>query len=356
MQRRFSVVIAAYNRENYIRQTIDSVLSQAFIDYEIIVVDDGSTDRTGEVLQTYGDRIRNIRQTNQGSEATFRRGASLATGEYLAFLDSDDLFMPCALATYDAIIRELDSPPLIMGSMVRFRDGQAVRPDAGDTRTIEVLKYRDYLSKEIGMGMAQSIIVMRRTAFEEIGTARDTSANPHLFNYDYNLILQAGTHSPCVIVQKPVTVAYRQHTGQHSLNIEKMVHGVLSLVRMVRRGRSFGGWSRLPAKCAYLGGPVYEWTRKALNQKRSGLAFILLMKGWPMVLIAALRKLSLYFRRRTVPLIIKNKIAITDCSAFRMSVVHISPYREGHEARTDSGCRRESASPAQDIVDGFKRL
>ncbi len=111
MQRRFSVVIAAYNRENYIRQTIDSVLSQTFIDYEIIVVDDGSTDRTGEVLQTYGDRIKYVRQTNQGSEATFRKGASLATGEYLAFLDSDDLFMPCALATYDAIIRDLDSPP-----------------------------------------------------------------------------------------------------------------------------------------------------------------------------------------------------------------------------------------------------
>ena len=56
MKRRFSVVIAAYNRENYIRPTIDSVLSQTFHDYEIIVVDDGSTDRTQEVLQTYGDQ------------------------------------------------------------------------------------------------------------------------------------------------------------------------------------------------------------------------------------------------------------------------------------------------------------
>ncbi len=307
MQRRFSVVIAAYNRENYIRQTIDSVLSQTFTDYEIVVVDDGSTDRTGEVLQTYGDRIRYIRQTNQGSEATFRRGASLATGEDLAFLDSDDLFMPRALATYDAIIRELDSPPLIMGAMVRFRDGQAVLPDAGDTETIEVLKYRDYLSKEIGMGIAQSIIVMRRTTFEEIGTAWDTSAGPPLFNYDYNLILQAGAHSPCVIVKKPITVGYRQHASQNSLNVEKMVHGVLSLIRMVRRGQSFGGWSRFFAKCGYLGGPVYEWTRKALNQKRSGLAFILLMNGWPMVLVAALRKFSLFFRRPVAPLILKNK-------------------------------------------------
>jgi glycosyltransferase involved in cell wall biosynthesis len=305
MDKRFSVVIEAYNRENYIRQTIDSVLSQTFKDYEIIVVDDGSTDRTQEVLKTYDDRIRYIRQANQGSEATFRKGASLATGEYLAFLDSDDLFMPCALSTYDAIIKELDAPPLIVGSMIRFRDDHVVQEDAGNKQIIEVLKYRDYLSKEIGMGMVQSIIVMRRTTFEEISGARDKSASPYLFNYDYNLILQAGTHGPCVIVKRPVTVAYRQHESQNSSNVIKMVQGVLSLIRMVRSGRSFGGWSRLLAKCAYLGGPVYEWSRKAINQKRFWLAFTLLMNGWPMVLIAALRKFSLYFRRPTAPLIIE---------------------------------------------------
>ncbi len=307
MQKRFSVVIAAYNRENYVRQTIDSVLSQTFTDYEIIVVDDGSTDRTQDVLQSYGDRIRGIRQVNQGSEAAFRKGASLAAAEYLAFLDSDDLFMPCALATYDAIIRELDSPPLIIGAMIRFRDDQAIHAESNDEETIEVLKYRDYLSKEIRMGMAQSIIVMRRSTFEEISGARDKSANPHLFNYDYNLILQAGTHGPCVIVKKPITVAYRQHVNQNSLNVEKMGEGVLSLIRMVRRGQSFGGWSRLPAKFAYLGGPVYEWSRKAIHHKRAKLAFSLLTSGWPMVLVAVLRKFSLYFRRPTAPMIIKNK-------------------------------------------------
>jgi glycosyltransferase involved in cell wall biosynthesis len=306
MQKRFSVVIAAYNRGNYIRQTIDSVLSQTFKDYEIIVVDDGSTDRTQEVLQTYGERIRSMRQVNQGSEATFRKGASLATGEYLAFLDSDDLFMPCALATYDTIIRELDSPPLIIGSMIRFRDGQTVATDAGNTQIIEVLKYRDYLSKEISMGMAQSIIVMRRTTFEEINGARDKSAGPYVLN-DYHLILQAGTHGPCVIVRKPITVAYRQHAGQNSLNVEKMAGGVLSLIRMVRRGRSFGGWSRLLAKCAYLGGPVYEWCKKALKSDRPELAFKLLIHGWPMLLVAALRKTRFKLLRTTTPLTIKNE-------------------------------------------------
>ncbi len=307
MKRRFSVVIAAYNRENYIRPTIDSVLSQTFHDYEIIVVDDGSTDRTQEVLQTYGDQIKYVRQVNQGSEATFRKGASLAKGEYLAFLDSDDLFMPCALATYDTIIRSLDSPPLIMGSMIRFHDGQDVENCKKHTPFIEVLKYRDYLSKEIGMGIAQSTIVMKRTVFEEVSAEMDRSANPNLFNYDYNLILQAGTHGPCVIVRKPVTVGYRQHANQNSLNIIKMSEGVLSLIKMVRSGQSFGGWSRLPAKCAYLGGPVLEWCKKALKSNRPGLAFKLLINGWPMMLVAALRKTWIKLSRTTTPLTIKNE-------------------------------------------------
>jgi glycosyltransferase involved in cell wall biosynthesis len=307
MNKRFSVVIAAYNREKYIRQTLDSVLAQAFSNYEIIVVDDGSTDRTWELLQSYGDQIRSFRQLNQGAEATFRKGGSLAKGEYLAFLDSDDLFMPCALATYDTIIRSLDSPPLIMGSMIRFHDGQAVETCEKHTAFIEVLKYRDYFSKEFGMGIAQSIIVMKRTIFEEINVAMDRSANPYLFNYDYNLILQAGTHGPCIIVRKPVTVAYRQHANQNSLNVIKMSEGVLSLIRMVRSGKSFGGWSRLPAKCAYLGGPVLEWCRKALKNNRPELAFKLLVNGWPMLLIAALRKTWLKFSRATAPLTIKNE-------------------------------------------------
>ena len=307
MGRRFSVVIAAYNRENYIRLTIDSVLSQTFHDYEIIVVDDGSTDRTLEVLQSYGDQIKYVRQVNQGSEVTFRKGASLAKGEYLAFLDSDDLFMPCALAIYDTIIRSLDSPPLIMGSMIRFHDGQDIENCKKHASFIEVLKYRDYLSKEIGMGIAQSTIVMKRTVFEEVSAEMDRSANPNLFNYDYNLILQAGTHGPCVIVKEPVTVGYRQHANQNSLNVIKMGEGVLSLIRMVRSGQSFGGWSRLLAKCAFLGGPVYEWSRKAFNGKQSQLAFRLLLNGWPMILFAALRKFLLFFRRPTAPLVIKVK-------------------------------------------------
>ena len=302
MKKRFSVIIASYNREKYIRQTIYSVLSQTFKDYEIIIVNDGSTDRTKDILQSYGTQIKNINQENQGSEAAFRMGASLANGEYLAFLDSDDLFLPNTLETYDKIIRAFDSPPLIMGCMKRFWDGQDVPTNTERVDAIEVLKYHDYLSKDVGMGMAQSIIVILRSVFEKISGARDNSADSYLFNYDYNLVLQAGTHGPCIIVKHPTTVAYRQHVNQASNKIEKMVEGVLSRIHMVRNGLCYGGHTRRFAKYAYLGGPVVEWSRKAFENHQRGLAIRLLISGWPMVVARHCEKLWFNFHK-TSPLI-----------------------------------------------------
>jgi Glycosyltransferases involved in cell wall biogenesis len=80
-----SVIIPAYNGDRYIVQAVESVLSQTFTDLEIIVVDDGSTDGTHQVLHPYLDRIRYIYQENQGAAAARNRACELAQGEFLAF-------------------------------------------------------------------------------------------------------------------------------------------------------------------------------------------------------------------------------------------------------------------------------
>lgn len=91
---RVSVIIPAYNAAATIAGTVDSVLAQTFEDFEIICVDDGSTDATLAIVKKYGDRVRLIEQANSGPAAARNNGARHSSGEYLAFLDADDTWTP----------------------------------------------------------------------------------------------------------------------------------------------------------------------------------------------------------------------------------------------------------------------
>src|SRR5438067_12184345 len=93
MNPKVSVIIPTYNRVARVQNAINSVLCQTFTDFEVIVVDDGSSDDTAIILQeTYGDRIRYFAQPNQGVSAARNKGLAEARGEWIALLDSDDLW------------------------------------------------------------------------------------------------------------------------------------------------------------------------------------------------------------------------------------------------------------------------
>ena len=89
-----SIIMPAHNREAYIGEAVESALSQDYENVELIVVDDGSTDRTYEILSDFGERIRLFRQHNAGPGAARNRGLDHAGGEFIAFLDSDDVWAP----------------------------------------------------------------------------------------------------------------------------------------------------------------------------------------------------------------------------------------------------------------------
>lgn len=106
----FSVIIPTFNRATLVGQAIRSVLKQQFDDVEIIVVDDGSTDETPQVVAKVGAPVLYVRQENRGAAAARNHGIALAKGQYVAFLDSDDLFLPDKLRIQSAV---LDSNPSV---------------------------------------------------------------------------------------------------------------------------------------------------------------------------------------------------------------------------------------------------
>lgn len=102
-----SIVIPAYNAADTIGQAIESALAQDFRDMEIIVVNDGSTDGTREILRNYGDRIRVIDQINRGQAAARNVAIAASQGEYLAFLDADDYWLPGRVtSTVEALLHD----------------------------------------------------------------------------------------------------------------------------------------------------------------------------------------------------------------------------------------------------------
>jgi len=122
LQKKVSVIIATFNRADYVRQAVDSILAQTLRDFELIVVDDGSTDGTLAVLAEYGDRIRVIATTNQGAARARNAGLSVATGEYVAFLDSDDLADPERLALQAAVLDTFPDVGLVYTECAGFDD------------------------------------------------------------------------------------------------------------------------------------------------------------------------------------------------------------------------------------------
>jgi glycosyltransferase involved in cell wall biosynthesis len=103
-----SVVIPAYNSAAYIRETLESVLAQTYPPLETIVIDDGSTDTTAEIVQSYAGRVRLLQQDHQGVSAARNLGIKEARGDYIAFVDSDDLWLPEKLRLQAACLLEKD--------------------------------------------------------------------------------------------------------------------------------------------------------------------------------------------------------------------------------------------------------
>ncbi|MFD1795197.1 glycosyltransferase family 2 protein [Paracoccus aurantiacus] len=165
----FSIIIPAYNRADKIGRTLQSCLAQTDPDFEIVVVDDGSKDATAEAAEAVGDpRIRVVRQANAGASAARNRGGAEARGDYLAFLDSDDEFLPDKLARVRAAIMATPGgAPAVWYSPLYFHrsdENRMVKPDRAIGPNEPV---GDYLFAADGL-MQTSTLVVPRGLFAQV--------------------------------------------------------------------------------------------------------------------------------------------------------------------------------------------
>ena len=156
---RVSVVIAAYNAQAYLAEAIESVLGQTVPPDEVIVVDDGSTDGTRGVLDRFGDRILALTQKNSGQAVAVNKGLAMARGEFIGFLDADDLWTSRKLEMQLARLESDGSVEAAFGKVQQF-----VSPDVPE-------QHRARLTPpvEIMPGELKQCMLIRRTALMRIG-------------------------------------------------------------------------------------------------------------------------------------------------------------------------------------------
>ena len=235
---RFSVVIPAYNRAAYLPATLASVWNQSHTDFEVIVVDDGSTDDTAKYLASLGSRVRVVSKPRGGPGSARNAGTAAARGEYVAFLDSDDIWMPWVLEVFADVIAA-ETPAIVVASVVQFTDEHEINAPARGPLLTE--QFPDLLSsagKTIVMG--SGMIAVRRELLTSSGgfTAEVSSGE------DLDLLLRIGDRPGFVRVTSPVMLAWRRHAHGATANLDDAIAGSRFLIAQEWAGRYPGGPGR----------------------------------------------------------------------------------------------------------------
>lgn len=156
---RVSVLLPCWNAERYVGEAIGSILAQEPAPAEVIAVDDGSTDGTAAILAGFVPRVKLLRQSNSGLSAALNRAAQDASGEAIAFLDADDLWLPGKLAVQVAALREDPDLDGVFGQLRQFASAD-LRPED---------RARLKISGEPEPGLMKTTLLLRRAAFDRIG-------------------------------------------------------------------------------------------------------------------------------------------------------------------------------------------
>lgn len=205
-----SVIVPVYNSEQFLASVLESVLAQTSPANEIIVVDDGSTDGSADIIATYGERVRTLRQTNQGQGVARNRGAEASTGSLLAFIDSDDLWDSNKLAIQVALLERF---PQAVATYCDYRTIDGHGAVTQTTSAVGTPRPSGNALQQLLIGNcvgSPSVVLVRREAFFQAGGFNEKHSRAA---EDYALWLALAVIGP-IIYSPDTLVSYRRHAAQ----------------------------------------------------------------------------------------------------------------------------------------------
>lgn len=223
-----SVIIPTYNYASFIVEAVESVLAQTFKDMEVIVVDDGSTDNTRDVLKRFNGKIIYLYQENRGAPTARNKGIRAAQGEYLGFLDADDLWMPEKLEIQVPILDQDPEVGLVyantynVGALREHQLLSMANKSGGSGRIFTKLLEGNFIP-------SPSVLV-RKSCFEEVGLFDDDMGK--LAAQDWDMWLRIARVYKVVYVDQ-VLAKYRYHTRNMTSDLERSKAGRLYVLNKI---------------------------------------------------------------------------------------------------------------------------
>jgi glycosyltransferase involved in cell wall biosynthesis len=240
-----SVIIPTYNRESMVVEAVESVLAQDMPDFELIVINDGSSDETEARLSAYGSRLTHYQQENTGVSAARNRGIKLSNAPLIAFLDSDDLWLPSKLKVQHTYMTENPEIHICQTEEIWWRNSRRVNPKKHHQKPSGDIFQ---LSLELCL-VSPSAVMMRRELIEKVGYFDEELPMAE----DYDLWLRVAVDYPVVLLPEPLVIKRGGHPDQLSARKGIDRYRIEALKKLLNSDR--------------LSSEQYDWTWKTLQRK-----------------------------------------------------------------------------------------
>jgi glycosyltransferase involved in cell wall biosynthesis len=208
-----TTAITTYNRAGFLPGALESALAQTFTDFDVLVVDDGSTDDTAQALAPYADRIRLVRQENQGRSGARNTAVREARGRYISFLDSDDRWLPDKLERQVPVLERDERVGMVHGHVDLIdEDDRALADETARHHALFSAAHRNgatYAGYAFDCRCFSSAMTARVEAIDRVGLY-----DPSLLLDDYDLYLRLALEWKIVFLEEPAVALYRHHPGQ----------------------------------------------------------------------------------------------------------------------------------------------